>query len=148
VNISDALRDVTRIFLDTAPVIHVVEQHPRYAATLATVFDQLDAGELFAVTSPVTLAECLIVPLRLGPASLQQLFSEVVTAGAGTVFVPIDDNVAHTAADLRARHNLALLDALQAAIALASGCDALLTNDIIFQRVPGLNVLLVDDLLD
>jgi predicted nucleic acid-binding protein len=55
--ISDALQDVQRIFLDTAPVIYYVEQNPRYSAMVEEVFRRLDAGTIIGVTSPVTLAE-------------------------------------------------------------------------------------------
>lgn len=39
----DALRVVTRLFLDTAPVIYYVERHPQNAAKADEVFDRIDA---------------------------------------------------------------------------------------------------------
>ena len=33
--VADALQNVTRLFLDTAPVIYYVERNPRYAAVAA-----------------------------------------------------------------------------------------------------------------
>lgn len=53
---------VSRLFLDTAPVIYYVEANPYYITVVETLFARLDAGDFQAVTSPVTLAECLIVP--------------------------------------------------------------------------------------
>jgi predicted nucleic acid-binding protein len=53
--------------------------------------------------------------------------------------------VADQAANLRARHNLTLADALQVAVALSSGCDAFLTNDAALKRVEGLNVIVLDE---
>ena len=50
------------------------------------------------------------------------------------------------AAKLRARHNLALADALQFAVALAANCQAFLTNDKRLKRVSELSVLVVDEL--
>ena len=47
-NIGEALRGVTRLFLDTAPVIYYVEKNVRYAALVQVVFDQVDAGALTA----------------------------------------------------------------------------------------------------
>ena len=41
----------------------------------------------------------------------------------------IDQAITQTVAELRARYNLLLPDAFQAAVAIVSGCDALLTND-------------------
>jgi predicted nucleic acid-binding protein len=56
------------------------------------------------------------------------------------------DPVVEQAAELRARLNLSLTDALQAASAIAAGCDAFLTNDHPLARVTGLRVLVLDDL--
>lgn len=74
VNINEALHNTTRLFLDTAPVIYYVEQNPHYSARTQHIFDAIDTGNLTAVTSPITLAESLIVPYRLGLLQLQQDF--------------------------------------------------------------------------
>jgi predicted nucleic acid-binding protein len=63
-----------------------------------------------------------------------------------TRFVTVDDRVADSAADYRARYNLTLTDALQVAAAVAVGCDSFLTNDAAFQRVQELSVLLLNHL--
>jgi predicted nucleic acid-binding protein len=61
-------------------------------------------------------------------------------------FVPINQNMALQAAELRARYNLQLPDAFQVAIALAAGCEAFLTNDTMLSRVTELRVIVLDDL--
>ncbi len=64
--IDSALRNVTRLFLDTASVIYYVEKNPRYSATAEFVFDQIDNGAITGVTSVVTLAECLVALAQRG----------------------------------------------------------------------------------
>jgi predicted nucleic acid-binding protein len=145
-NIAEAVQNVARLFLDTAPVIYYVEKNPHYLALVKIVFDHIDDGSLNAVTSPVTLAECLVVPYRLGLVQLQQDFFDLIVHGRNTVFEPIDHRSAQHAAELRARYNLALPDALQVAVALGAGCDALLTNDGDLKRVTELRVLILDEL--
>ncbi len=54
----DALQNVSRVFLDTTPIIYFVERNPIYASRVDQFFDHLDAGALEAVTSPISLAEC------------------------------------------------------------------------------------------
>ena len=98
------------------------------------------------MTSPVTLAECLVVPYRLGIATLQQDFLDLIVYGNNTVFVSIDREIGTQAAELRARYNLTLPDALQIASALAAGSQAFLTNDATLKRVTEVNVLVLDDL--
>jgi predicted nucleic acid-binding protein len=143
VKASEALEGVARLFLDTAPVIYYLEKHPRYAPIVRYIFDRIDDGSVSAVASPVTLAECLVAPYRLGLTELQRDFSELIVNGRHTVFAVIDHECAHRAAELRARYNLTLPDALQIALALNTGCDAFLTNDSALQRVTELRVLVV-----
>ncbi len=140
------LAGVTSVLLDTAPVIYYVERHPVYAPALHHIFQRIDAGTLTAITTPVTLAECLVLPVRSAEAGLQARFRATVTAAPHTRFVAIDGRIAATAAELRARYNCSLLDALQAA-AINESSDALLTNDAGLRRIAETRVLLVDDLV-
>jgi predicted nucleic acid-binding protein len=146
VKIADALQGISRLFLDTAPVIYFVERHPRYAALADEIFDRIDAGTLPAVTSPITLAECLVLPCRNGQVDVQQDFSDLITQGQGISFVRLDAGIGRRSAELRAKYNLSLTDALQVGTALAAGCDALLTNDKGLKRVHELTILVLDEL--
>jgi predicted nucleic acid-binding protein len=137
---------VTRLFLDSPCVIYYVERNPSYAARTDAVFDRIDAGPPQAVTSPITLAECLVVPIRLGMAQAAQDFTDVIVSGRNVSFVPLDAAIARDAADFRARYNLPLLDAFQVAAARAAACDAFLTNDRALRRVQEITILLLDDL--
>jgi len=102
--ITDALALVRSLFLDTAPVIDHVEGVATYQPRTDVVFQNLGRGAFEAVTSPVTLAECLVPPFRQGDMTLAQQFHNVITAGVHTRYVGIDA-VAENAADLRARSN-------------------------------------------
>ncbi len=144
--IDDALQGVTHLFLDTAPVIYYVEKNPIYAPTVAPIFGLIDDGSIVSVVSPVTLAECLVVPFRRGIAKLQQDFSDLLLSGHNTIFTTIDGTCARYAAEMRAKYNLTLLDALQVASALSAGCEALLTNDAMLSRVTELRVLVLVEL--
>jgi predicted nucleic acid-binding protein len=146
VKIEEALRGVSRLFLDTAPVIYFVEATPTYLARVTVIFEQIDALAIEAVTSPITLAECLVHPYRLGLTSLQKDFTDLITAGKNTHFSLIGQSVALTASEFRARYNLALTDALQLATALEAGCEAFLTNDRMLKRVTELRILVLDEI--
>ncbi len=143
--IADHLRDVARLFLDTAPLVYYVEEQARYLALVEPVFERLDRGDFMAVTSPVTLAECLVVPYRDGRLDIGREFAALILNGANTSFVVIDRDVADRAAELRARYNLNLPDAFQVSVALAAGCDAFLTNDATLKRVIELRVIVLDE---
>jgi predicted nucleic acid-binding protein len=147
VKIDDALRGVTRLFLDTAPVIYFVEQNPNYADRVNEIFDRIDMSTVGAVTSPITLAECLVGAISGGSVQLVQDFTDLITAGPHVTFMWIDAAVAEEAARQRIMHNLTLTDALQVAAALAVQADAFLTNEVKFKRVTALPILLLDDLV-
>ncbi|MBW4670335.1 MAG: PIN domain-containing protein [Cyanomargarita calcarea GSE-NOS-MK-12-04C] len=142
--ISDALTGVSRLFLDTAPVIYFIERNPRFVNFVDPIFERLET-DITAVVSPVTLSECLVGPLRLGLADLEKAFIDMLQQDE-VVFVEIDAAIAREAAIMRLRYNLQLPDALQVAVALASGCEAFLTNDQALKRVVELRILVVGEL--
>lgn len=143
--LSVRLKNVRRIFLDTGPVIYFVEKNPIYLAKVRPVFTRIDSGGLTAVTSPITLSECLVHPYRLQQAEGIAKFRDLIVNGGNVNFVLLDDAIADKAAELRAQHNLTLPDALQAATALQAGCSAFLTNDPILKRVAGIDVIVLDE---
>jgi predicted nucleic acid-binding protein len=146
VKVTDALANVQRLFLDTAPGAYFLEQHPRYNATVSVVIDLIDKGSLVGIASAVTLAECLVLPYRTGDTRLIREFLDFFLLGRNMTMVPVDTNRARVAAELRARYNLSLADAFQVATALSARCDVFLTNDGGLRRVHEIRILMVDDL--
>ncbi|MDY7052079.1 type II toxin-antitoxin system VapC family toxin [Limnospira fusiformis] len=144
--IEEAFQSVNRLFLDSAPVIYYVDMNPGYSAIMDGIFDLIRAAQIRVVTSPVTLAECLILPLRDSNLSQQQLFIDIITGQDTADFVNITSEIARTAADIRARYRLQLPDAFQIATALDAGCQAFLTNDAQLKRIAELKILLVSEL--
>lgn len=142
----EALSNIDLLFLDTAPVIYYVEDHPVYRPKVEPFFERIDQGSLTAVTSPITLSECLVPPYRLNEEALAERFVSLIARGENALFIPIDDNIAKRAARLRAEYNLALADAFQLAAALAASCDAFLSNDFALKRVREVNVWIVDEI--
>jgi predicted nucleic acid-binding protein len=143
-NISDGLAGVSRLFLDTAPVIYFVERNPHFVNLVDPIFERLET-DITPVVSPITLAECLIHPLRLGLADLEQAFVNILQQEE-VIFMDVNSSVAREAARIRVRYNLQLPDALQVASALIAKCQAFLTNDEALKRVTELRVLVVGEL--
>lgn len=131
--------------LDTAVFIYFIEEHPRYLALLEELFQKVDAGELSAVTSGVSLLEVLVIPYRSGDLALADRYESLLTRSRGLSMRDLDRPLLRAAAKLRAALGLKTPDALQVAAALAAGCSALLTNDRRIPSVPGLKVLQLED---
>ncbi|MGF2035928.1 MAG: type II toxin-antitoxin system VapC family toxin [Nostoc sp. CmiVER01] len=142
--ISDALANVSRLFLDTAPVIYFVERNPQFVNLVEPIFERL-SNDITAVVSGITLSECLVGAIRLGLAELEQAFVDVLQQEQ-VVFVEINAAIAREAARIRVRYNLQLPDALQVVAAIIAGCEAFLTNDAALKRVTELKVLVVCEL--
>jgi predicted nucleic acid-binding protein len=143
--IDDAFKPVSRLFLDTAPIIYHVEGVAAYQPLTDFVFQRIGSGACEAVTSPITLAECLVRPYQIGDAVLVQRFRDAITAGANTRYISLDA-AAERAAEIRARYNLSLTDSFQVAAAMLANCDAFLTNDLTLKRVQGMSILVLDEL--
>jgi predicted nucleic acid-binding protein len=144
--LKERLKNVRRIFLDTAPVIYYVEKNDGYLGLVEAVFNRIDEGLLTAATSPITLAECLIHPYRLGLTQLQIDFYELIVNARNTFFTPLDKGISQKAAQLRAAHNISLTDAFQLSSALAVGCEAFLTNDLGMKGILDLDVIVLNEI--
>lgn len=146
--VADALAGVHLLALDTNPVVYFVERHPAFFPVCRAVFARIDAGDVRAAVGAVTLTETLVKPIRDGDSALMVAYDGLLTNTENIDLVPITDEIARTAAYLRARHRLKTPDALQAACALGAGCDAFLTEDADLRRIEpeGIRVLLLRDL--
>ncbi len=147
ITIETALADITKLGLDTVPIIYFVEAHPQYDALVTQIFQRIDDGELVGVTSVITLTEVLTQPLQHGASNLQTQYRNLLTNSDNFELVPINISVAEHAANLRAQYNLSTPDALQIAAALSMGCQAFVTNDHKLRRVTELSVIMLDDLI-
>jgi predicted nucleic acid-binding protein len=141
------LTGVSKLGIDTAPVIYFVEAHPHYDALVIEVFQSIADNKLVAVTSVITMTEVLIQPLRENQLDLEQQYRDLLTRSANFEMIFIDDVIAERAADLRARYNLRTPDALQLATALIAGCEAFLTNDLALKRVTEMQIIVLEELV-
>ena len=115
--ITAALANVLELFLDTTPIIYHVEGNLAYQSLTDQVFQTIQAGTISAVTSSITLSECLVHLYRRGDMALAQKFLNVVTAGGNTRCGGVDA-VAERSAEVRAHYNLKLADSFQVALPL------------------------------
>jgi predicted nucleic acid-binding protein len=133
------------VALDSSVLIYLIELHPRYAPILWPLFETIQAGELLAVTSTLTLLETLVVPYRQDDLTLADRYEAILTAGEGLTLVPIDLQLLRSAARIRAATSVRTADALHLATAIVTRCTTFLTNDRRLPSFPGLAVLQLDD---
>ena len=144
--ISDALKNVHRFCIETAPFIYFVESHRDYVDKMRAVFREVRTNHIDMISSAVTLTEVLTKPLQVSDVGLITSYRQMLLNTQGISLMPIDIATAERAASLRADYQLKTPDAFQVATAIQSNCDAFLTNDKGIRRVREIDVLVLDDL--
>ncbi len=108
----EGLPDDVLLLIDTAPIIYILERHPTLGPYFQPLFDAHAAGKLrFAVTT-VAIAEVLTGPFKARKDDLARQYRKVLETWRG---IPLDVDIADTAARLRAGTGLGLPDAIQPA---------------------------------
>ena len=141
------LLNVQRLYVDSAPLIYFVEENAAYLDKMRLIVRIIDETRLVAYSSVLTLAEVLVLPLRSGDKRLVHAYREILLAGDDYELVAVTPDIAESAAEIRARYGLGTPDSLHVASAIATHCDAMLTNDRDMTRVRELSILLLDDLV-
>ena len=135
------------VYLDTSVFIYAVEHCQPYASLVAPIWPLAAAGRLRLATSELTAMEALVAPLRAGDVPLQDDYRRMLYQ-SDVKLQSVSTTVLMAASALRAAYPaLRTPDAVHIATAQQVGCGTFLTNDHRLGRVPGLPVLLLDDLL-
>jgi predicted nucleic acid-binding protein len=117
------------VFLDTMVFVYVLERHLVYSALAEIVLNKVEAGDLRAITSSLTLAEVLT-----GPAYAQNLealndYELYINHFPNLTIHSVEPKHARTIAQVRSSTRLRTPDAVQLAVAMAASVDAIIGND-------------------
>ncbi|GLK79511.1 type II toxin-antitoxin system VapC family toxin [Methylopila turkensis] len=124
-----------RAYFDANALIRGVEADDSVAIAVRRL---LETGDVAPVSSELTLAEVLVLPLRRArtdpsdpTARVWRSTYEAFFRGSGTLeAVPVSAALLFKAAELRAEHRaLRLPDAIHLATCLSAGCDVMITQD-------------------
>jgi len=145
--LQDLLKNHSVIGLDTSIFIYHLEDHPRYSPLTEIIFNALEKGINKGVTSYLTLMEILAKPKTEGLLQVARDYEYYLTTFPNLTFYEIGLEIARKASDSRAAERMKAPDAIQLATAILYGATAFLTNDKIFERVKGVDILILDRLL-
>jgi predicted nucleic acid-binding protein len=144
--IEQAIAGVKLLFLDTAPVIYYLEGHPTFAPLIRSIFERVSDGDLPAVSSPITLAECSSIPYLQKLPELKQDLADILAMNKNIIFRITDEVVVIEAVKMRVKYGLKLADAIQVATAIVCNCDGFLTNDPALSKVTEIRSIVVSEL--
>ena len=139
------LPDRGPIYMDACGFIYSVERIEPYRTLMEPVWRWAQTGQSAIVTSELSIVETMVKPLREGDAVLQRLFRDLLNSSEVRL-VPTTRALWEAAAEIRAALNLRTPDALHAATSIQERCSLFVTNDSAFRRVPGLPVVVLDEL--
>ncbi len=133
------------VYVDAQIVIYSTDNHPAYATICAPLWNVV--APTVIVSSELTLLETLVAPIRSRDMQLA-LKREKLWFQPNTQLLPITQEILKDAARLRTTiPSLKTPDSIHAATALYHSCPLFITNDKGFRRVPGLPLIMLEDVL-
>jgi predicted nucleic acid-binding protein len=135
-----------RVLIDTSVWIYHFEQNSTFGEAAGHVIEQLEAGKFRGIASELTLLELIVKPLQLGRQDAADDYETLLSYFPNLELEPISRAILLDAAALRARYRLRTPDAIQLATGLHSGATLAITNDEAWQRIAGIETLLLTEL--
>ncbi len=135
------------VFLDTAPLIYLIEGHGVFHAPIRAFIEECVRLRAHMVTSLITYIEVLTHPERLGRSDLAARYRMFLTNSENLSIHPLNVQVADECVRIRAALGFKTPDAIQLAVARVCGAEVLVTNDADWKRYCDSRVVLVSDLM-
>jgi predicted nucleic acid-binding protein len=132
-NLLQAIAEGERMLLDASALIAYLDtREASHSVARYVVDDLVSSGRNPAVVSMVTVMEILIRPMRATPQAHHTVLG-FLRSQPHFELVPVDEQVAQDAANLRAMRRFSVPDALVVGTGLATQVHHLVTNDLAWQ---------------
>ena len=119
-----------RIYLDSNVIIYAIEGLESYKPLLIQLFRDIDSGKTRAITSELTLCECLVKPYRENRSDIVDAYSNFLSMSDSFHIREISRDILIDAAKIRAQDStMKLPDAMHLATAISEKCSFFITND-------------------
>ena len=129
------------VYIDSNIFIYFIETTPGFLPLVKRLFSQMAESGASAVTSQLTLAECIYRPSRNEDHELVLLYESLLESSGDVVALALDGALIKRAALNCGALGLKLLDAIHFVSALEAGCDFFVTADTAFKSGPAMKVL-------
>ncbi|MBK8458395.1 MAG: PIN domain-containing protein [Phyllobacteriaceae bacterium] len=135
-----------RYYLDSNTVIAIIERNTPPTEAQTAFLRAAEDGEIAALSSDLTLSECLVRPIRDGNKSLIEAILAFLDGGDALPLAPLGRTIMIRSAELRAAFGMKLPDAVHVACAREAGCTVMLSADKAMRLPPGMRRISWDDL--
>ena len=123
------MKNGDHVYLDSNIVITILEQTAPLNRPQKRFIDALETGQLTGISSHLTLAECLIKPMRESNEQAIEAVLQFLENQEHVELLPVSRNILVKAAEIRAVSGTKLPDAIHLASAVAAGCQTFLSDD-------------------
>jgi predicted nucleic acid-binding protein len=145
---SDRLKGVTRLYVDSNVFIYLLEGEKHLQEMVQSAFRNIEDNKVSLFTSEITMTECLTGAFRAGLDDLAQNYLDLFASEGFITMLPINGDVCLAAARLGATHRLKTVDAIHLASATLAECQALLSNDSGFRSTERLEIVRLEQVGD
>lgn len=122
-----------------------MEDNEVYTDLLQIIFDMIEGGKVFGITSTLVLTEVLTKPIKDQNKKLQAQYTAFLIHFPNLFLRDIDSRVAITAAKLRSKYGTKTPDLIFIATAFEEHASVIVTNDIRLKKVEGIDFIVLDD---
>lgn len=132
------------VYLDANAIIRLAEYRDR--SRVLDFLRRLDEAGVPVVTSEMSLAEVLVVPLREKDDALVRHYEALLVDGEGFLVMPVDRAVLSLSARFRASFGGKAPDAIHVASASLAGCRLIVSSDKRLRTPPEVRRIGVEEL--
>jgi predicted nucleic acid-binding protein len=145
--LTEELKVHKRVAIDTNLFIYLMEKHPDYFIIAREIFQQIEKGQIYGITSMLILTEVLTKPLKDNNEILYRSYKAVINTFPNLFVKVVDYDICSLAAEIRAKYGFKTPDAIFIATAIEEGADAFITNDIRLKNLDEINSIVLNDYL-
>ena len=118
-----------RIYIDTNIFIYFMEVNDEFSNKTRSIIKYLHANKIEIVTSELTIAECLVKPIKENSIALVSLYLELLQNKARFSVIPVSKTILMESAKVKAETNGDLPDCIHLATARFSRCKHIFSHD-------------------
>lgn len=142
----ELLHDHDLVHLDASVLALHAAGVPRTLPLTRSLFRAMEAGEVAAQTSALSLYQLLVESYRRGEESTASRIEQLIGSIPGLRVIPLDSRIARQAAQVRAQIGGRVERSVQLATALSEGADLFLAQRSSLRRVAGMAIESLDAL--
>lgn len=141
------LKEGSRVFIDTAPIIYFIEGNQTYSSAMDSIFTKTAGGSIEVITSIITFIEVLTKPYKLKQMDIVNIYREFFYKSLNFTVVDLNSDIAVLTANIRAEYGFKLPDAVQLAVFEYTRCDMFITNDIQLKKYSESKVVVLTNIV-